>query len=95
MDLDWIWVGGGTVKITSAPCPDHLIFNWNRLERLKIDLEWTRNGPGLDLDPDLSLTKIILIIDDGAFISTQIVWFKVVVFWFADCFKWIVYEPMK
>ena len=28
--------------------------NWNRWEGLKIDLEWTRNGPGLDLD--LSLT---------------------------------------
>ena len=28
-------------------------------------------------------------------ISTKIVWMKVVVFWFADCFKWIVYEPMK
>ena len=25
-------VGGGTVKIASAPGPDHLIFNWNRLE---------------------------------------------------------------
>ena len=24
--------GGGTVKITSAPGPDHLILNWNRLE---------------------------------------------------------------
>ena len=50
--------GGGTVKITSAPGPDHLMIrlNWNRLERLKIDLELTRNGPGLDLDLDLSLT---------------------------------------
>ena len=46
--------GGGTVKIASAPGPDHLILNWNRLELHKIDLEWTRNGPGLDLD--LSLT---------------------------------------
>ena len=26
------WVGGGTVKIASAPGPDHLILNWNRLE---------------------------------------------------------------
>ena len=25
-------VGGGTVKIASAPGPDHLISNWNRLE---------------------------------------------------------------
>ena len=24
--------GGDTVKITSAPGPDHLILNWNRLE---------------------------------------------------------------
>ena len=24
--------GGGTVKIASAPGPDHLILNWNRLE---------------------------------------------------------------
>ena len=48
--------GGDTVKITSAPGPDHLILNWNRLKGLKIDLEWTRNGPGLDLDLDLSLT---------------------------------------
>ena len=24
--------GGGTVKITSAPGPDHLILNWNRLK---------------------------------------------------------------
>ena len=37
-----------TVKITSAPGPDHLILNLNRLEWLKIDLEWTRNGPELD-----------------------------------------------
>ena len=30
-----LWVGGGgggTVKITSAPGPDHVILNWNRLE---------------------------------------------------------------
>ena len=52
----WWWVGG-TVKITSAPGPDHLILNWNRLDWLKIDLEWTRNGPGLNLDLNLSLTK--------------------------------------
>ena len=37
--------------VASAPGPDHLI-----LEGPKIDLEWTRNGPGLDLDLDLSLT---------------------------------------
>ena len=44
------------MKIASALGPDHLILNWNRLEGLKIDLEWTRNEPGLDLDLDLSLT---------------------------------------
>ena len=44
------------MKITSAPGPDHRIFKLNRLECLKIDLKWTRNGPGLDLDLDLSLT---------------------------------------
>ena len=27
-----VWVDGGTVKITSAPGPDHLILNWNKLE---------------------------------------------------------------
>ena len=26
------WVGGDKVKIASAPGPDHLILNWNRLE---------------------------------------------------------------
>ena len=26
----WWWVVGGTVKITSAPGPDHLILNWNK-----------------------------------------------------------------
>ena len=41
--------GGDTVKITSAPGQDPRILNWN-------DLEWTRNGPGLDLDLDCSLT---------------------------------------
>ena len=52
------------MKITSAPGPDHLILNWNRLKGLKIDLEWTRNGPGLDLDLDLSLTKDMMIACD-------------------------------
>ena len=28
----------------------------------KIDLEWTRNGPGLDLDLDLSLTIISIFV---------------------------------
>ena len=58
--VSWVVVVGGTVKITSAPGTDHPILNWNRLEWLKIDLNWTRNGPGLDLDLDLSLTKGIV-----------------------------------
>ena len=45
------WVGGGgTVKITLAPGPDHLILDWNRLECPKIDLEWTWTGSGPELD---------------------------------------------
>ena len=51
-------LGGGTVKIASAPGPYHLILNWNRLELLKIDLEWTRNGPRLDLDLSLTILYI-------------------------------------
>ena len=50
--------GGDTVKITSAPGPDQLILNWNRMEWLKIDLEWTRNGPGLDLDLSLTINNL-------------------------------------
>ena len=30
--VGWWVVVGGTVKITSAPGPDHLILNFNRLE---------------------------------------------------------------
>ena len=49
------WVGCGKVKITSAPGPDPWILNWNILEWLKIDLECTRNGPGLDLDQSFTI----------------------------------------
>ena len=38
------------MKIASAPGPGCMSLNWNRLELLRLDQEWTRNGPGLELD---------------------------------------------